>query len=109
VTLLINHLAKTAKKAKMKKYCIECGQQFDIEPSQNYKTLCKPCFIESKKSELERLQNNLDRLVRENIRLRSQLDSGNRTTGGISPDLLKRLKQLPPRQAPEQPIKHGGF
>jgi predicted nuclease with TOPRIM domain len=78
----------------MKKYCLDCGQQFDIEPSQNYKTLCKPCFVESKKSELERLQNRLQRLEFENIRLRLQLGSGNRTTGGISSDLLKRLKQL---------------
>jgi hypothetical protein len=85
----------------MKKYCIECGQQFDIEPSQNYKTLCKPCFVESKKSELERLQINLDRLVRENMRLRSQFATGKQSQT-IKPDLLKRLKQLC------HPDKHGG-
>lgn len=86
----------------MKKYCIECGQQFEIATNETYKTLCKPCFVESKKSELERLQINLDRLVRENIRLRAQLGSGIRTNGGISLDLLKRLKQLC------HPDKHGG-
>jgi hypothetical protein len=54
---------------------------------------------------LERLKINLDRLVRDNIRLRAQLGSG-RTTGKqsqtINPDLLKRLKQLC------HPDKHGG-
>jgi hypothetical protein len=78
----------------MKKYCTDCGQLFEIATNETYKTLCKPCFVESKKSELERLRINLDRLVRENIRLRSQLGSGIRTNSGISPDLLKRLKQL---------------
>jgi DnaJ-class molecular chaperone len=89
----------------MKKYCADCEQQFEIATNETYKTLCKPCFIESKKSELERLQINLDRLVRENMRLRLQLGS-DRTTGkqsqAIKPDLLKRLKQLC------HPDKHGG-
>lgn len=79
----------------MKKYCLECGQQFDIEPNENYKTLCKSCFSLSKKSEFERLQKRLERLEIENTRLRLQ------TISGISPELLKKLKQLC------HPDKHG--
>jgi hypothetical protein len=86
----------------MKKYCLDCGQQFDTEPSQNYKTLCKPCFVESKKSELERLQINLEWLESENKRLKLRVNALLKHQSAIKPDFLKRLKQLC------HPDKHGG-
>ena len=81
----------------MKKYCIECGQLFEIAPTENYKTLCKPCFIDSKKNETESLQNEVIRLRAENYRLKLRLadnSSYRNQPKTIKPDFLKMFKQL---------------
>ena len=79
---------------KTKRTCDDCGEKFEIAASEIYKTLCKTCFIEFKKIELDYLKNRVKQLENENKLLKAN--------GGIDADLLKRLKHLC------HPDKHGG-
>ena len=79
---------------KLKRICEECGEVFEVLETEKWKTLCKSCFIEFKKSELDYLKDRVKQLETENKLLKAN--------SGINADLLKRLKHLC------HPDKHNG-
>ena len=100
------------------KTCVECKQQFEVEPAKSWATRCLPCWlaqqdrqgkrkVESLQAEVdywrERAQGGetkLDAQVVENMRLRFELNAArSQPTGGNSlpadwRDQLPRLIQL---------------
>lgn len=87
---------------KLKRTCKDCGETFEIATNETYKTLCKTCFVEFKKVELDYLKNRVKQLETENKLLK--------TGGSIDADLLKRLKHLcHPDKHNGSPLSHNIF
>jgi hypothetical protein len=84
------HSKKSKNMTKTKRTCEDCNKEFEVLESEKWKTLCKSCFIEFKKYELDYLKDRVKQLETENKRLKA------------NSDLLKRLKHLC------HPDKHNG-
>lgn len=82
------HSKKSKNMTKTKRTCEDWNEEFEVLESEKWKTLCKSCFIEFKKYELDYLKDRVKQLKTENKLLKAN--------SGIDADLLKRLKHLTP-------------